>query len=285
MMAVSICFIMGQAGCGSAKTGAYKTRSYVRVGKLLKSTSSPYVINLARGSKRLIFIGCNHVRDSTDRQFTMVERYFTELRPQIAFNEGGQIADSVRYKNRNEAAYKDGESGCLKYLCDNANIRMLNGDLGDSLEFRLTLARHPKDQLFLYYVMERVVIPYLNGAYGKRPFGELYDRAVEEWFVRPGFPLAQDERGVNYFNGLYQKYAGHPFELTLNKDIERFDYVNGGNCAFCAIGRTSKMVRDSVLLTKIDGALNQYDRVMVTFGHGHALALEPALKQIMSKKR
>jgi hypothetical protein len=45
------------------------------------------------------------------------------------------------------------------------------------------------------------------------------------------------------------------------------------------------VVRDSVLLSKIDRALDHYDRVMVTFGHGHALAVEPALQQIIDKKR
>ena len=66
--------------------------------------------------------------------------------------------------------------------------------------------------------------------------------------------------------------------------MEAFDYVNP-NCKFCAIGRTSKMVRDSVLLSKSDNALDKHDRVMVTFGHGYALAVEPALRQIIERKR
>jgi hypothetical protein len=45
------------------------------------------------------------------------------------------------------------------------------------------------------------------------------------------------------------------------------------------------MTRDSVLLAKIDQALNKYDRVMVTFGHGHALAIEPALRQLVRRRR
>jgi hypothetical protein len=44
-------------------------------------------------------------------------------------------------------------------------------------------------------------------------------------------------------------------------------------------------VRDSVLLTKIDKALDTHDRVMITYGHGHALAVEPALRQIINRKR
>jgi len=70
---------------------------------------------------------------------------------------------------------------------------------------------------------------------------------------------------------------------TFNEAVTRKGYINGGDCRFCAIGRASKMVRDSILLNKIDNALNHYDRVMVTFGHGHAIALSPALQQIVDK--
>lgn len=71
--------------------------------------------------------------------------------------------------------------------------------------------------------------------------------------------------------------------VVMNAQVELFDYINGGDCRFCAIGRASKMVRDSVLLDKIDNALNHFDRVMVTFGHGHAIALSPALQQVVNR--
>ena len=97
--------------------------------------------------------------------------------------------------------------------------------------------------------------------------------------------MGSDEQDVAYFEELYLKYVGTPFKAELNDEIELFDYINGGDCEFCAIGRASKMVRDSMLLDKIDRALNDYDRVMVTFGYGHALAVEPALKQIVEEDR
>jgi hypothetical protein len=129
------------------------------------------------------------------------------------------------------------------------------------------------------------VIPYLQGAYGNTSFEQMYPEVTDKWFASNGYPLSKKEQEISYFQELYQKYMGTPFVLELNDNIEKFDYINGGDCEFCAIGRTSKMVRDSILLTKIDKALNKYDRVIVTFGHGHALAVEPALKQIINKER
>jgi hypothetical protein len=280
------------AGCTARKTekqppaAPYRMIDYVEVGKGFDTVRTPYVIDLKNGNKRLVFVGCEHVRDTAHPQFAAIERYFHDLKPQITFNEGGQIKDSVRYRSRNEAAAHDGETGCLKFFSDRAGIRMMNGDLPDSAEFLITLRKHPREELFLYYVMERIVNPYLMGMYGKGPFEETYERYVNKWFVAKGFPLAPEERSAAHFKELFRKHIGAPFKPEVSVDnIEKFDYINGGDCKFCAIGRTSKMVRDSVLLTKIDQALDRYDRVMVTFGHGHALAIELALHQIIDKKR
>lgn len=294
MKNIVLCLIivLGFGQCQPIKNGKshqvtkYQTLDYVKVGQMFDTIRTPYLIDLSKGRKRIVFIGCSHTRDSTDRQYTVIEQYFKELQPQIAFNEGGQIPDNLHFRSKSEAIAQSGEAGFLKFICDQAKIKMLNGDITDSLEFSITRQKHPKDELFLYYVMERLVIPYLNRAYGDKPFEELYNRAITTWFVQPGFPLNKQEQSFAYFKQLYQKHIGRAFVLEINEDnFEKFDYINGGDCKFCAIGRTSKMVRDSVLLNKIDQALYQYDKIIVTFGHGHALAVEPALKQLIIKER
>ena len=182
------------------------------------------------------------------------------------------------------AVFKAGETGCLKYLSDQAGIRLLNGDTPDSLEFALTLQRYPKEELYLYYGMERIVIPYMSINNESVPF-ETYFNEGTQWLADHDFPLTAEERTLGYFKKLYQKYVKRPFVATLNEDVEKFDYINGGNCHFCALGRRSKMIRDSVLLAKLDQAFDQYDRIIVTFGQGHAMAVEPALRQIINKRR
>ena len=266
----------------SANKPPFTTRSYVDIGKIFDSIQPPYIIDLSEGKKRLIFVGCAHQADSTHVQFSEIERLFQDLQPQIAFNEGGQFKDSTRYNRRNEAIRKEGEAGILKFLCDKQSIKMMNGDLADSLEFKLTLQKHSKEEMWLYYVVERIGIPYKYGGHGKKPFEAVFNDLVQNYFVKNGFPLTEDEKKLDFFKMLYKKYTGQIFKIEA-LDVESFDYVND-NCAFCAIARTSKMVRDSVLLSKIDKALDNYDRVFVTFGHGHALAIELALKEIMQRK-
>lgn len=230
----------------------YKMLDYVEVGKILPEIKAPYVIDVSNGDKRIVFIGCEHVRDTTHQQFATIKQCFNDLKPQIAFNEGGQMPDSMHFSSMSEAVLKKGETGCLKYLSDEAGIEMINGDTEDSLEYTLTLQKYPKDKMFLYYVMERIVVPYLYGAYGNASFEETYNKLVSSWFVANGFPLDAEERTISYFEQLYRKYTGVPFKATLNEQIEKFDYINGGDCEFCEIGRASKMVRDSVLLSKAD---------------------------------
>ena len=82
---------------------------------------------------------------------------------------------------------------------------------------------HPKDQLLLYYLMERLVIPYLYGAYGDRAFEKLYDIALERWFIKRSFPVPDQQKSLDGFKKLYQQYTGNPFELKITSEIEKFD--------------------------------------------------------------
>ncbi|WP_124562374.1 hypothetical protein [Pedobacter sp. KBW01] len=262
----------------------YTVRDYVKVGKIMDTVKTPYVIDVrSKNGKRIVFIGCVHDAVSTHPQFSIIGKYFAELKPELVFNEGGQIPDNTHYTTINEAIQKDGETGLLKYYADKSAIKMLNGDMDARTEFELTLKKQPKEDLYLYYVIERIAIPYHYGAYPHENFDSVFNRIIAKYFIKNGFPLLPAEVELSYFKKLYKRKTGKVFDVT-NFDLEAFDYIND-HCKYCAVGRVSKMTRDSVLLSKIDAALNQYDRVLITFGHGHALAVEPALKEIVNRER
>lgn len=286
---LSVLVILLMAGCQSRSKQSesishFRTVDYVEIGRQMERVPTPYVIDVSHQSKRLIFVGCDHVRDSTHKQFATIQRLFSQLKPQVAFNEGGQINENIHYSSLSKAASEAGETGCLKYLSDQDGIRLLNGDTPDSLEFALTLKRYSKEEMYLYYVMERIVIPYLSHGNQQESF-ETYFTDGTKWLANNHFPLTAHEQTLGYFKKLYQKYIKRPFVPALTNDVEKFDYINGGDCHFCAIGRQSKMIRDSLLLTKLDQALDQHDRIIVTFGKGHALVVKPALLQIIDKNR
>lgn len=257
----------------------FTSRDYITVGKMMDSIHPPYVIDVKNNNKRVVFIGCDHNNDSLHAQFKIIEQYAMELQPTITFNEGGQIAESIHYTSLQEAATKDGETGALKYCSDKLGVSMQNGDISFKTEWPITIKKQNKKDLYLYYLIERFVIPYKYGAYGKQLFDSVFFKNAIPYFLKNEFPLTKAEQSSSYFKQLYKQSFKQDFSID-NIDIEAFDYVNP-NCHFCEVGRTSKMVRDSILLTKIKTALQTNDRVMVTFGHGHALALEPALHELL----
>jgi hypothetical protein len=261
----------------------YDTRDYVKVGLMFDSIKTPYVIDVSNGNKRIVFIGCEHQMEANHPQFAAIETYFKALQPQIAFNEGGQWADSIHFKTTNEAIKRGGEATILKYFSDSLGIKMMNGDMSDSLQFAFTSRYHTQEEWYLYYMIERLFIPFYYNKNKTEPLDTVFSKTTKGYFTRNGFKMSAEQLTLDHFKKVYKKYIGKPFDIN-NFDMEAFDYVND-NCKFCAIGRTSKIVRDSVLLSKIDNALNQYDRVIITFGHGHALAVEPALRQIVNRRR
>jgi hypothetical protein len=261
----------------------FDTLDYVKVGQLFDSIKPPYVIDVSKGNKRIVFIGCEHQMPPNHPQFAAIETYFKALQPQITFNEGGQWADSERFKTANEAIQRGGEATILKFFSDSLGIKMMNGDMSAKEEFGYTSRYHTQEEWYLYYMIERCIIPYFYERNKKEPLDTVFSKDTKGYFTRNGFKMTPEQLTLNHFKTVYKKYMGKPFDIN-NFDVEAFDYVND-NCKFCAIGRTSKIVRDSVLLTKIDNALDKYDRVMITFGHGHALAVEPALRQIINRKR
>lgn len=245
----------------------------------MDSIKAPYIIDIGKGKKRLVFVGCEHNNDPLHPQYAKIDSLASALNPEVVFNEGGQIGDTIHYQSLQEAARENGETGALKYCADRLGIRMINGDIPFSAELELTGKRHPVQDLFLYYAMERFVIPYKYGAYAGTPFQEVFTEKTLPYFRKHHFPLASGVQDYDDFLRLYKAATMQDFNIST-VDIEAFDYIND-NCHFCAVGRSSKMVRDSMLFDKINSAFRTNDRIMVCFGHGHALALEPALQTMM----
>ena len=89
------------------------------------------------------------------QQADSMENVFYRLKPQIAFNEGGQVDANKTYSDRNKAITEDGETGHLKYLSDSLGIRVLNGDLNLATEVNALFEEHGRKNVLLYLANER----------------------------------------------------------------------------------------------------------------------------------
>jgi hypothetical protein len=272
------------------KLEKYPTIDYLKVKLKLDTLNKSYresgifptVISTAfNGKKSVTFFGTSHVRDTTHPQFKLLIKSFKEQNPEIAFNEGGQVNDTVKYLSVGKAIETDGETGLLKHLCNQANIKLINGDMDTKAEFAGLLATFPKEEVLLYLACERFLNPYRQGFLGKIPIEEAYEKDFLKYLEKYDFKLNAHEKSINYLRTIYKKYLGKTLELiTL---IEVHDYYLNNTGRFGDIGRKSKDIRDQALLTKIDKALETHNRVFVVFGTSHWVAVQPGLQYIIDK--
>ena len=272
-------------------TNSYPTYDYLIVKQQLDTLNASFSANgykptvsvFKKGKKQLTFFGASHVRDTEHPQFKAIEAAFRQQNPQIAFNEGGQIPETEHYASRDSAILVDGETGLVKYLCDQQHIKLLNGDMSTDEEFVRLLTKCPREKLFLYLGIERFLQPFSQGFDGKMAIEEAYQKSFIDYLEKYNFKPTAQEKKLSYLYELYSQYFKQ--KVDLKNLIRVHEYYLTDKGAFGKIGRASKKIRDQVLLKKIDKALDKYDNVFVVFGGSHWVAVQPALKYIIEKQR
>ena len=267
----------------------YPTIDYLTVRKKLDTLNAdqnahgyqPTVTLLTNGRKQLVFFGTAHVRTVDHPQFKALETAFLAQKPQITFNEGGQL--TKRFSSREQAIEANGETGLLRYLSDQQGVAMMDGDMTTRDEFKSLLERFPNEQVYLYMAIERFLNPYHQGYHTELSYDRAFQQEYVDYLEQNGFPLTPEQKTTAYLGTLYKKYLGQPLALDHLVDVHEA-YLNDTGI-FGEIGRASKEIRDQALLTKIDNALSNQDRVFIVFGASHWVAVQPALQYIINKRR
>lgn len=280
------CILLSCSGADKRKELVqYEMRDYLQVAEHFDSVGwegFPYIIEISKGDKQLTFVGALHTRELT-HQADSKENAFYRLRPQIAFNEGGQIQADKTFRDRNEAIRKSGETGHLKFLCDEAGIKVMNGDLTVSEEAEQLFKLHGRKNVLLYLSNERFFDLYAKGWIDTTAgLEKTYQKDFIGYLQRNKVELREEEKQFSYIKKAYEDYFQKEFDVhTIPAD--RFYFLEDGG-KLCETGRSSKVVRDINLLHKIEEAFKTSERVFVVFGGAHALAIEPALHQLMEKQ-
>ncbi len=270
----------------------YKMKDYLEVAEYFEEADKvyqttgvatfPYIIEMRKGNKQLTFVGTAHTRDITHQADSM-EQAFYRLKPQIAFNEGGQVDAGKTYSNRDEAIIEDGETGHLKYLSDSLGIEVLNGDLDLATEVHALFEKHDRKNVLLYLANERFFDLYTkNWIDTTAGLENAYQTEFIDYLQSGGVKLREEEKVYSYMQQAYQDNFDDDLNI-YSIPTEKFYFLNDGG-ELTEIGRSSKVVRDIHLLRKVEEAFKTYDRVFVVFGGAHAVAVEPALHQIMEKQ-
>ena len=240
---------------------------------------NPYVVDLSKNNKRLIVIGTLHSKDTGNKMFADIERIFNEFLPEIAINEGGQV--TRKYSGRDSAIIKNGETGLLKFLSDNHKIKVINGDMPDSIEFYGLSEYYSKDEALFFFASERFVLPFTYwGESGD--LDSLYTNDfIEGYLLSEGIELTAEEKQFSHYINLYKKYFNMEFCIDSIRSDD-FSPIRKQH-HYCEVARKSKELRDKYLLKKIEEQLKVHDKVLVVFGGWHVLAIEPALTEIINR--
>ena len=243
----------------------------------------PLVFDKSIGNKRLIFIGISHSNDNDtlNPMFDTIEKYFRILKPGIALNEGGQIPDSLHYPTKNKAISSEAEIGFLKYLADSLSIKLVNGDCPDSIEVPALLKKYDKDVLLYFLVTQRFIPQFITS---NNNIGEEYGKFVNEYLIRRcKLPLQDRETQWMYFRNLYKKYNNNE-EIDLEHfHLSKTEYYFYDEGIMGQIGRSSLLIRDSIIVTNIYNNLKKHNKVFVVFGGAHLLSIKPTLDRIFEK--
>jgi len=265
-----------------AKDFEYTTIDYLEVARIFLDSikTYPVVYDIRNKQKHLVFIGTNHVNRVT-HQADSIENIFNRFKPQLAFNEGGSIDSSRHFNSRNEAISQAAEIGELKYLCDLAGIGMVNGDLDDSTEWNELFLRHSRKEVMMYMSNERFIDLYARGWIDTTAgLQATYQKEFIDYYTRRGINFSEEEKYFSFIEHTYKDIFGEDLDI-YNIPGENFYFLSNGS-KLCALGRNSKMIRDHALLSKIEKAFQKYDRILVVFGGAHAVALRPALAQLVA---
>lgn len=242
-------------------------------GKLVRMKyNTPYILDLKKGNKHLVFYGSEHLYDTTNSIFNDIEKHFMDLNPQIAFYEGEYMP---LFGSREKAILSAGESGFLAYLGVEHNVPVRGIEPSFQSQFNFLLKKYSKEEVLLMFFCRN--IPVLQKK--EKPFDfEVYTASFLKSLQGKGFPISDEEATLRYVVTLYEDFFGEEFnwETFDAKKIYPVYYNNILN----EIERELSQFRDRYIVRVLKDFLDKYDRVFILMGSGHAVKQEPVLRSL-----
>ncbi len=117
--------------------------------------AKPYVLQIQSSSTgSLLYFGAEHSRDSKHSQFSEIERYWHEFKPEIAFVEGR--LPPARYDSES-AISQNGEPGFVRFLADRHGVPVASMDSSIEQQTKSLLRELPAKQVKIYFILRQIV--------------------------------------------------------------------------------------------------------------------------------
>ena len=253
-------------------------RNYLDLPASGKISVVPYVWEREAHGKHIAVIGTRHNHDPRSPMYDRIEAVFKRVRPQIVLHENQSSAE-LAAAPRNQAIQCCADLGFAVYMAGRYGAPLKSADAPEKDEFKMLLSRYPAADVMVFLAAQRLIgstrNPDLKAAAAE------YPGFLASYLTPNGLPT---QPGWQTWDGFLREYArvvGRP----LTRESWNPDLVSptGNAGRLNQIARTSDIFRDQHLLSAIESALQEHDRVVVVFGGWHVLALEPVLDSVLKE--
>lgn len=259
------------------------------------SHETPYVFEVEKGGKRLMYFGAPHTFDPQDPVLTDIEARYGAADPDIVVAEitSGVDGRQEKYRqwaashSREEVVRGGGESVFAAWLAirDGKELKSGEPSLQDESRY-LETQRFSREEMFVFFVVRS-----LNQYQRMEDPQESFEQYVQPQLDHLSknlrwrdFPFT-----ITQFVALYEKITGRPFDIVLEPLGEMCDPISwpGGpeRTRINEAATTSLKFRDLRIVQEIGEALRSHRKVFVVYGASHAVMQEPSMMALMGKEQ
>ena len=233
---------------------------------------TPYVLRFTHGRGALLFFGSAHTYDPGDPQVGRICGLWTEFRPTLAFNEGG---DPPAEGTIDAAVARFGESGLVRHLArrDRVPVASIEPSMAHQVN-ALRAAGFGDEQTKLFFVLRQV--PQHKEQAGS-PMTDVRAAEVLAYFTKVtgivGPPTTPDE--------LTSACARLLPGLRDWREVPQawFDPVFEGALAFTnTVSLRLSVLRDAWVVDLLGDVVSRGEQVFAVMGASHVVVQEPALR-------
>lgn len=228
---------------------------------------TPYVVEVGRGSVRLVLFGSAHSSDPAHPTFAQIEERFVALAPAFALHEGTPPAVEAE---REIAIRRHGEAGLVRHLAAHAGIETASMDIPLPEEARWLRRQVGQGRALVFLVVRQLA------SFNRKTARMDFDGYFADFFSLIAPALELGELDWPLIEREHLRVLGAPLEarrVTARETDPMHD-----DLLTQRISRVSNRLRDAHMLGRLLEALAVHARVFATVGVSHAVMLEPALR-------
>ncbi len=245
-----------------------------------------YSYELAKGNKRLTMLGVPHVHNPEDPMYHYISEHMNFHKPDLVLVEGMEGIQDQKEKVLNKVlGMSDTEAKTLgenMYALKRASESGIDFEspeptLSSQTTFLIREGFSKRD-IILHYVTRQLEQYYRTDedAFASRK-DEFIDKTLFEVEARSGIPPEE-------FAGLavgVREDISKTVETSMKERVDPMPREGRIDTVGNEISSVLTHYRDTYILTRVIEALKKHDRIMVVYGSGHAVTLEPALRALM----